>query len=175
MSQNKIHFLGLAYIDLYYKYIWGDKMESIKSYFQIVFLIFILLSSIFIGFKNLVLIIEIKKGKQKNFNFRCTTKQNIIFPVRKSEYFESNKENHNSNIQNRKQEKNERYEIIKYDNGDAYKGELVNGKRNGFGVCIFKNKDRYEGLWKDDLMHSIGKYIYKDGATYSGDFRLGIF
>ena len=40
-------------------------MESIKSYFEIVFLIFILLSSIFIGFKILVLIIEIKRVNKK--------------------------------------------------------------------------------------------------------------
>ena len=32
--------------------------------------------------------------------------------------------------------------FIKYDNGDLYKGEFINGKRQGFGVCIFANKER---------------------------------
>ncbi|WP_235698312.1 hypothetical protein [Clostridioides difficile] len=28
--------------------------------------------------------------------------------------------------------------VFKYDNGDLYKGEFVDGKKNGFGIYIFQ-------------------------------------
>ncbi|MGL5642546.1 MAG: MORN repeat-containing protein, partial [Paraclostridium sp.] len=155
-------------------------MEDIKSYFEIVFLIFIILSSIFIGFKIMFLIVEIKRGKQKRFINTYTTDRSSALMSRDSiNYNQDNKSiksNIKPNINNMKQKKetDEKYEIIKYDNGDVYKGELKEGKRSGFGICIFEDKSRYEGLWKEDLMHSIGKYTYTDGSVYSGDFKFGV-
>lgn len=34
-------------------------------------------------------------------------------------------------------------------NGDRYEGEWINDKRNGKGVHIDKYGNRYEGEWKD--------------------------
>lgn len=41
-------------------------------------------------------------------------------------------------------------------------------------MFVYLHKERYEGIWKNDLMHSIGKYTYNNGCTYSGDFRNGV-
>lgn len=64
-------------------------------------------------------------------------------------------------------------DTINYENGNIYKGEIVNGKRSGFGELICNENEKYEGLWKDDLMHGIGKYIYSDGTVYTGEFKFG--
>ncbi len=34
---------------------------------------------------------------------------------------------------------------LKYNNGDVYSGNLINGKREGRGVCVFANGDRWDG------------------------------
>jgi hypothetical protein len=34
----------------------------------------------------------------------------------------------------------------------VYKGEVKNGKRNGYGFMNFKNGDKFEGCYKDDIM-----------------------
>ncbi|WP_455540087.1 hypothetical protein [Terrisporobacter sp.] len=64
-------------------------------------------------------------------------------------------------------------DVIKYDNGDIYKGQIKNGIREGLGTCYFANKDIYEGMWKNDRMDCVGKYIYADKSYYSGDFKNG--
>ena len=81
----------------------------------------------------------------------------------------------NNRINMKSENKNNSYKVIdshlknekvyKYDNGDLYKGEFIDGKRHGFGICIFANKEIYEGIWKNDLMHSIGKYTYNNDGT----------
>ncbi len=47
-------------------------------------------------------------------------------------------------------------------------------EKNGFGIYIFSSKEKYEGLWKDDKMHGIGKYTYRDGSIYTGEFKYGL-
>jgi len=53
--------------------------------------------------------------------------------------------------------------------------------KDDFGVCVFKNGDRYIGSWKDRLMDGLGLYIFKDdndtlGRTiYLGEFQKGRF
>ena len=124
-------------------------MDGIKEYFFIIFKVFGLLSSIFIIFIFL-----------KNFKIKRKNKKNnsLNRKLNRSK-FNKNEEKSNSykiidiNLTNDK--------VYKYDNGDLYKGEFTNGKRQGFGVCIFSNKERYEGIWKNDLMHSIGKYLQR--------------
>lgn len=44
-----------------------------------------------------------------------------------------------------------------------YKGEMLNGKRNGFGVCKYENGSVYMGEWKDNKYHGKGKLIYSEG------------
>lgn len=64
-------------------------------------------------------------------------------------------------------------DVIRYDNGDIYKGQIKNGIREGLGTCYFANKDIYEGMWKNDKMECVGKYIFADKSYYSGDFKNG--
>ncbi len=37
-----------------------------------------------------------------------------------------------------------------------YQGELLKGKRDGFGSMFYENGDTYKGYWKDDLPHGEG-------------------
>ena len=47
-----------------------------------------------------------------------------------------------------------------YENGARFKGDFVGGKREGWGLLLFSNGDRYEGEWHHDCMHG-------DAATCS--------
>ncbi|CAG9333888.1 unnamed protein product [Blepharisma stoltei] len=55
-----------------------------------------------------------------------------------------------------------------------YFGELdVHGNRQGYGKITFFNGDKYDGYWKDDNMHGIGIYFWKEGGRYEGEFHDG--
>ena len=41
----------------------------------------------------------------------------------------------------------------------TYKGEFVNGEKNGFGEMEFMNKSIYSGFWKNDKFNGRGKYV----------------
>ena len=64
------------------------------------------------------------------------------------------------------------YGILKYDQGNIYEGQLLNGKRSGNGKMIFSNGDKYVGMWKTDQMcdHE-GVYTFKNGNEYRGSFK----
>ena len=42
------------------------------------------------------------------------------------------------------------------DNGAVYEGEVVDGKREGYGVCSWKDGSKYEGEWKNDKANGKG-------------------
>jgi len=44
----------------------------------------------------------------------------------------------------------------------VYDGDWIEGQRNGYGVYIYANGDKYLGMWKEDRRHGQGEYIYKD-------------
>lgn len=57
--------------------------------------------------------------------------------------------------------------------GDStYKGQVLNGKRHGYGVLSCSSK-MYEGTWEDGRRHGRGKQTWKDGRTYEGEFSMG--
>jgi hypothetical protein len=62
---------------------------------------------------------------------------------------------------------------IKYNDGAIYKGQTVNGVRQGKGLLIFANGDKYDGDWKDDKRTGKGTYIWVDGRNYVGDWFDG--
>lgn len=83
-----------------------------------------------------------------------------------------------------------------YIDGSEYVGQWKSGKRNGNGVFVFPNLDKfngkwvgdkrcgqgklvsvlmadYEGIWEDDKPHGLGTMASKDGTIYTGDFVAG--
>ncbi|MEM9107020.1 MAG: peptidoglycan-binding protein [Pseudomonadota bacterium] len=60
-------------------------------------------------------------------------------------------------------------------NGDwheeIFEGEMVDGKRNGQGVSLWHDGERYEGNWQDNLRHGGGVSRWPDGNRYFGEWR----
>ena len=46
--------------------------------------------------------------------------------------------------------------------------------KNGQGVCIFSNQDKYDGAWKEGEFHGQGRYTQASGAVQLGMFKHGI-
>jgi len=62
--------------------------------------------------------------------------------------------------------------ILKYDSGNIYEGQLLNGKRSGRGKMTFANGDKYMGMWKvDQMCDTDGIYSFKNGNEYRGSFK----
>ncbi len=43
--------------------------------------------------------------------------------------------------------------------------------KNGYGVFLFANGDKYEGRWKNGKRHGYGVYTWSGGKQYQGEFR----
>ena len=49
---------------------------------------------------------------------------------------------------------------IKYlDEEINYKGDIINGNKNGFGILEFKDGTKYEGEFKEDKYNGKGKIL----------------
>ena len=143
-------------------------MEYTGNYFLTILQVFLTLSSILIIFMFIKFIIVYKKNKnKKSYGFRSS--ENYIDINKSKPLNKINIDDRKIKVEENKLSKNEK--IIKYDSGEIYKGEVINGKRSGFGICVFSNGDRYEGLWKEDMINCVGKYIFSNGSTYTGDFK----
>ena len=60
--------------------------------------------------------------------------------------------------------------IYMYKNGDKYDGHWNNDKKNGLGLFSYANGDLYEGEYVDNMMTGLGKYTFKDGSYYDGEW-----
>ena len=59
---------------------------------------------------------------------------------------------------------NDTSNIIKYENGEYYKGDILNGKANGRGIYYYsKGKIKYEGDFINDKKEGNGILYYKNG------------
>jgi hypothetical protein len=72
------------------------------------------------------------------------------------------------NLKNQQYNHSDEYGEITYKNGDVYKGNLKNGKKEGSGEMIFANKNIYNGQWRTDMKHGEGKMTYANGDVYQG-------
>lgn len=65
------------------------------------------------------------------------------------------------------------FEGLKYPNGDVYKGKIINGKRNGYGILILSSGIKVEGSFLDDII--VGQCIINDekGNVYIGFIENG--
>lgn len=55
-----------------------------------------------------------------------------------------------------------------------YKGQFLNGKKNGTGILKLTNGNIYDGQWIEGVKN--GRGVYLDSATkviYSGEWRDG--
>ena len=63
------------------------------------------------------------------------------------------------------------YGEIQYENGEIYKGELINNKREGVGKFYMKNGDYYIGRWINDKAQGFGRQYYPNKKLkYIGNF-----
>ena len=72
-------------------------------------------------------------------------------------------------INGRKEGYGKRY----YDNG-YYIGQFSNDLKSGKGKYFFNNGEIYEGEFDNDLLEGYGKYIYKNGNYYVGSFSKNL-
>jgi hypothetical protein len=63
---------------------------------------------------------------------------------------------------------------MRWENGNIYTGNWVNGIFAGYGVFTFASGDKYEGNFSNDKFHGKGTFIWKDGSSYTGDWANGV-
>lgn len=56
-----------------------------------------------------------------------------------------------------------------------YEGEVVNGRREGFGIQLDIDRARYDGHWKEDAQHGTGRATFAFGGSYDGEWKNGKF
>ena len=54
-----------------------------------------------------------------------------------------------------------------------YKGQYVNGTKEGQGVLLLRDGSRYEGQFSDGEITGTGERVYADGNIYRGEFQQG--
>jgi len=67
--------------------------------------------------------------------------------------------------------------ICYWEDGDRYEGDYRNDNKEGKGIYYFNSEpfkgDRYEGDWRNDQREGKGIYYYNNGDRYEGDYRNG--
>lgn len=58
-------------------------------------------------------------------------------------------------------------------NKNTYQGAWKNNKKHGEGVYKWADGSVYSGSWKRDLHDGYGKMVWPDGSKYKGDWRKG--
>ncbi len=59
------------------------------------------------------------------------------------------------------------------ESGEAYFGEVENGKRAGFGTLVHANNDTYVGSFVDGVASGYGNYQKTDGSMMIGIYKSG--
>lgn len=60
-----------------------------------------------------------------------------------------------------------------YPDGTTYEGEILAGKRHGFGLLIRPDGVKYKGEWYNDKPHGEGMLFYPDGRRIEGIWSEG--
>lgn len=137
---------------------------KMSTLIKLIFFILIIVMSVK-GIKNIKSFIT---GDKKTINY-LLKRNTKSFLKNKYKIFNTTSKKEDAKVYNINSDE----DVIRYDNGDIYKGQIKNGVREGLGTCYFANKDIYEGMWKDDKMECVGKYVFADKSFYSGDFKNG--
>lgn len=59
------------------------------------------------------------------------------------------------------------------DENGTYHGSFNDGKKNGYGMMLYKNGDQYLGFWSNGTRNCFGKMKYSSGDYYSGTWHDG--
>ena len=63
---------------------------------------------------------------------------------------------------------------IVYANDDIFEGEVdLEGLKEGWGIYLYNNKEKYEGFWQENKIHGYGRYWFQGGEFYEGDWYQG--
>lgn len=62
---------------------------------------------------------------------------------------------------------------FKWDNGDVFDGQMLDGKRNGKGRMVWASGQTYDGDWRDDVATGEGALSYVNGDRYQGQVKDG--
>ena len=62
----------------------------------------------------------------------------------------------------------EKRPLYTYSDKSTYEGEWIGIQADGFGIFIGSKNDRYEGQFKNNNFHGIGKYTWSEGREYLG-------
>jgi hypothetical protein len=63
---------------------------------------------------------------------------------------------------------------FRWDNGDVFDGQMVDGKRNGKGRMVWASGQTYDGDWRDDVAVGEGAMTFPNGDRYQGQVKDGI-
>ena len=48
---------------------------------------------------------------------------------------------------------------------------MKDGLRYGYGITMWPNGEKHDGYWIDDEAHGRGKFFFKNGAVYDGEWK----
>jgi serine/threonine protein kinase len=65
------------------------------------------------------------------------------------------------------------FEKVTYTTG-TFEGNFANGKRQGKGIYLYSNGNKYEGEWVNDLKEGKGKFTFADGTVCEGIWKAGM-
>jgi len=65
--------------------------------------------------------------------------------------------------------------MMEYPNGDIYKGDWNDNKKNGKGEMQYKNGNKYKGTWKNDMKYGEGMMKYFNGQSYNGLWKNDLY
>lgn len=95
--------------------------------------------------------------------------EKVVKPYKTKYEDNKNKANSQAKIQNT-DEKNNNFQVLHL-NDCTYTGEVLNGKRHGYGECVWLNGDKYCGQWLNDKAHGEGIFTYQNGDVYEGEIK----
>jgi len=70
---------------------------------------------------------------------------------------------------------NNTFEITRANDGSYYLVENVQGKRNGYGMILYANRDMWYGPWKDGIRDGYGIQVYANGTLRLGTWKGDVY
>lgn len=59
---------------------------------------------------------------------------------------------------------------LEFEDGTIYKGDVLNGQKQGSGKLIFPNGDEFIGKFDDDEINGWGVFKKSEGGSYEGEW-----